>query len=79
MPYDLGIHFYSGPNEPVGKVSFLKSASSAGSKIRNYCFVLLKLLYSLMQCSYSSKGKSVQSNVEQILPNIGSAVPGLLL
>jgi hypothetical protein len=24
------------PNEPVGKVSFLKTASSAGSKIGNY-------------------------------------------
>jgi hypothetical protein len=25
------------PNEPVEKVTFLKSASSAGSKITNYC------------------------------------------
>jgi hypothetical protein len=40
------------PNEPVEKVSFLKSASSAGSNIRNY-FCHQKSLQSLMWCSYS--------------------------
>jgi len=40
-------------NEPVEKVSFLKTAPSAGSKIRNYHLLSLKLLRSMMQYSYS--------------------------
>jgi hypothetical protein len=40
-------------NEPVEKVTFLKTASSAGSKIGNYFLLSLKLLRSLMQYSYS--------------------------
>jgi hypothetical protein len=40
------LNIYSGitlPNEPIGEVTFLKNASSAGSKIGNY-FLSSKVL-----------------------------------
>jgi hypothetical protein len=39
------------PNEPVEKITLLKTASPVGLKIGNY-FLSSKVLQSLVQCSY---------------------------